>query len=76
MSEPALEAIRLALQTCETGDVPDLAQGILATLRMEGFDVVKQAPRGWQQSIYQTMAECDCNTRLMCEALDRCCARG
>ena len=73
MSEPAVEVIRLALKTCETGDVPDLAQGILAILRMEGFDVIKQAPKQWRQSIAQTMAECDCNRRI-CVELDRCVA--
>ncbi len=72
MSDAALEAIRLALRTCETGDVPDLAQGILAVLRMEGFDVIKQAPKGWRQSIYQTMAECDCDRRDLCEAVGQC----
>jgi hypothetical protein len=72
MSDAALEAIRLALKTCETGDVPDLAQGILGILRMEGFDVVKQAPKGWRQSIYQTMAECDCDRRDLCESIGQC----
>ncbi len=72
MSDAALEAIRLALKTCETGDVPDLAQGILAVLRMEGFDVVKQAPKNWRQSIYQTMAECDCDRRDLCESIGQC----
>ena len=72
MSDAALEAIRLALKTCETGDVPDLAQGILAVLRMEGFDVIKQAPKGWRQSIYQTMAECDCTRMDLCEAVGQC----
>lgn len=72
MSEPALEAIRLALKTCETGDVPDLAQGILAVLRMEGFDVIKLAPKGWRQSIYQTMAECDCQRMDLCESAGHC----
>ncbi len=72
MSDAALEALRLALKTCETGDVPDLAQGILAILRMEGFDVIKQTPKNGRQSIYQTMAECDCDRRDLCESIGQC----
>ncbi len=72
MSDAALEALRLALKTCETGDVPDLAQGILSILRMEGFDVVKQAPKHWRKSIYQTMAECDCPRMDFCESIGQC----
>jgi hypothetical protein len=40
MTDTAKRVVRRAYEACLAGDVPDIAEGIVALLRMDGWEIV------------------------------------